>query len=523
MRNHTSAFLYIVIQKKKQVLEKNKQDTKLLFVNPSLRPGYFTKIVPVGLASIMTYFHQNGYEPTLLDIDINEYDDEYVEKYIKNNQFDFILLGTIVTHYKWVKWFVNTTKKLQPNACIIVGNSVASSIPELFLNKTKADVVVIGEGEYSALEAVDAVRLGKDLKNVEGIAFRDIEGGFVQNPARKVGNIDDLPMVNWDFFDVEQYMSKPEQVTGKDQSPEEMRTMPVITARGCAFKCTFCHYVFWNDPYRNRSPKSILAEIKNLIEKYNVSTIRFWDDLSFASATQVEKLCDAILEDGLKFQWTATVRVDLFSRARLSDEDALRVAKKMKKMGCYLCGFASESGNQEILEMMNKKIDVNAFNDTVKILREADIIPSTSVVFGYPVETKETIRQTFDQCLKAGVYPSIGFLLPLPYTVMYDYAKAHGFIVDEDQYLESITERQDICLNMTKMTDEDIMSEIKIGAKKLNDMLELGLTEDTYIKTKINPNSKVKKKLKPLDPEKIERIENDVSFNYSATEFNYQS
>ena len=192
-------------------------------------------------------------------------------------------------------------------------------------------------------------------------------------------------------------------------------------------------------------------------------------------------------------------------------------------MGCYLCGFASESGNQEILEMMNKKIDVNAFNDTVKILREADIIPSTSVVFGYPVETKETIRQTFDQCLKAGVYPSIGFLLPLPYTVMYDYAKAHGFIVDEDQYLESITERQDICLNMTKMTDEDIMSEIKIGAKKLNDMLELGLTEDTYIKTKINPNSKVKKKLKPLDPEKIERIENDVSFNYSATEFNYQS
>jgi hypothetical protein len=106
---------------------------------------------------------------------------------------------------------------------------------------------------------------------------------------------------------------------------------------------------------------------------------------------------------------------------------------------------------------------------------------------------------------------------------MYDYAKAHGFIVDEDQYLESITERQDICLNMTKMTDEDIMSEIKIGAKKLNDMLELGLTEDTYIKTKINPNSKVKKKLKPLDPEKIERIENDVSFNYSATEFNYQS
>ena len=505
-------------------MARSKKDLKLLFVNPCLRPGFFTSKLPVGLGSVMTYFHENGYKFTLLDTDINEYDDHYVENYIKNNHFDIILAGSIVTHYKWMKWFVNMTKKHQPNSKIVIGNSVAGSIPELFLQKTKCDVVVIGEGEISGYEAVEAIRLGKDLSNVEGIAFRDNQGNIIENKPREAAKINDFPFINWDFFDVERYMRKPNVNldVGKKKG-DAQRSMPVITARGCAFKCTFCHYVFWNDPYRNRSPKSILAEIKNLIEKYNVSTIRFWDDLSFASATQVEKLCDAILEDGIKFQWTATVRVDLFSRARLSDEDALRVAKKMKKMGCYLCGFASESGNQEILEMMNKKIDVNAFNDTVKILRKADIIPSTSVVFGYPVETKETIRQTFDQCLKAGVYPSIGFLLPLPYTVMYDYAKAHGFIVDEDQYLESITERQDICLNMTKMTDEDIMSEIKIGAKKLNDMLELGLTEDTYIKTKINPNSKVKKKLKPLDPEKIERIENDVSFNYSATEFNYQS
>ena len=72
------------------------------------------------------------------------------------------------------------------------------------------------------------------------------------------------------------------------------------------------------------------------------------------------------------------------------------------------------------------------------------------------------------------------------------------------------------------MTDEDIMSEIKIGAKKLNDMLELGLTEDTYIKTKTYQGYKDKKKLKPIDPENIKRIRNDVSFNYSQTEFKFE-
>ena len=468
----------------------------------------------------MTYFETKGYDFTLLDIDINEYDDAYVENYIKTNQFDFVLCGTIVTHYKWVKWFVNMVKRHQPDTCVIVGNSVAGSIPEVFLKNTKGDIVVTGEGEVSSYEAVEAIRLGKDLKDVTGISFRGNEGNIVLNPARKAASIEDLPEVNWDHFDVERYIKSSTQMPDNDDQPVEMRALPVVTARGCAFKCSFCHYVFWDDPYRNRSPKSILAEIKHLIEKYNVNYIEFWDDLSFASATQVEKLCDAIFESGMKFKWNTAIRVDLFSRARLSDEEALRVAKKMKKAGCYSCGFALESGNPEIMKMMNKKIEVDAFYKTVYTLREAGIITQTSVVFGYPIETKETIKQTFDQCLKAGLYPSIGFLLPLPYTVMYDYAKANGFITDEDRYLESITERQDICLNLTKMADEEIMAEIKNGARMLNEQLHVGLTEETYIKTKGYKSQRIKKKLKR--PESMKRTENDVTLNYAAAEFKFE-
>jgi len=260
------------------------------------------------------------------------------------------------------------------------------------------------------------------------------------------------------------------------------------------------------------------------MEKYNVNYIHFWDDLSFASAIQVEKLCDAIIASGIKFKWVASCRVDLFSRARLSDEDSLRVAKKMKEAGCYSVGFALESGNKEILKMMNKEIEVEAFYETVHTLREAGVICQTTVLFGYPIETKETIKETFDQCLKAGLYPSIGFLMPLPYTVMYDYAKANGFITDEDRYLESITERQDICLNMTKMSDEEIMNEIKVGAAKLNEMLDLGLTEETYIRTKGYKNRlDNKKKQRPrLDPDNLKRNENDVSFNYAQTDFKFE-
>ncbi len=184
-------------------MQKSKKDLKLLFLNPCLRPGGFTKLLPVGLASVMTYFETKDYDFTLLDVDIDNLDDANVENYIKNNHFDIILTGSIVTHYKWMKWFVNMAKNHQPNSKIIIGNSVAGSIPELFLQKTKCDVVVIGEGEISAHEAVEAIRLGKDLKDVEGIAFRDNQDNIIENEPRKAGNINDFPFINWDFFDVE--------------------------------------------------------------------------------------------------------------------------------------------------------------------------------------------------------------------------------------------------------------------------------------------------------------------------------
>ncbi|MCH9030485.1 MAG: hypothetical protein IH819_12985 [Bacteroidetes bacterium] len=108
--------------------------------------------------------------------------------------------------------------------------------------------------------------------------------------------------------------------------------------------------------------------------------------------------------------------------------------------------------------------------------------------------------------------------------MMWDYALQMGHIKDEEEFLLSITERQDICMNMTKLSDEEIMNEIKKGGKELNELLELGLSEDRYVRTGNPKNYKARKKWKnpPLDPENIERNENDFSFNYSATEFKYE-
>jgi len=502
---------------------KSKGSAKILFVNVNLRAeSKGSELLPVGLASVMTYVDKvGGYKFDLLDINIDKITDSKVEEFIRSTNYDCILLGCIVTHYKWVKWFLCMARTHHPNATLVVGNSVGSSCPEILMANSPVDIVVIGEGEVSCLAALEAVRNNNDLREVDGIAFRDNSGAILINKKRKAANINDLPMIEWNYFDMERYVSAETiqlEAYGSEHD-KQMRVMPMITARGCAFKCSFCHYVFWDDPYRHRSPGSIVEEISRNVEVYDVNYINFWDDLSFASAKQVEPIVDAIIASGFEFNWNAAVRVDLFARNKLNRKESIRIATKMRKAGCRAVSFSLESANQEILEMMNKKINAADFGETVYVMRKAGISVTTAVVFGYPLETKDTIRETFDMCYRFKVYPSIGFLMPLPSTGMYAYAKENGYITDEDVYLDSITERQDITLNMTKMSDEEIMNEIESGAEALNNLLNLNLTKDTYIRTAGKQMQDPQNDVELVDQRNLKRKENQLSLSYSEAAF----
>lgn len=496
------------------------QKKTMLFINPSLRLGAKNKLLPVGLASVMTYVDVNGYDFDLYDIDINDLSDEKVEDFIKSNQYDVILYGSIVTHYKWIKWLTHLIKKYHPETKVIVGNSVSGSIPEVFLRNAPADIAVIGESEVTVLEVLEKLNSDSEdfnlssFREINGLAFIDEDGQYVQTPIRKgQKKLDDFPIINWEYFDVESYIKKGSQAALDIGTKEEIRAMPIVTARGCVFRCTFCHFVFVDDPYRYRSPADIVTELRRNIELYNINYFFFWDDLSFASLNQVERLADAILESGLKFHWSAAVRTDLFGNPKHSYEKRLRLAKKCKEAGCVGMGFSLESGNQEILDMMDKHVKVEYFQAQTEMLAKVGIISQTSVVFGYPQETRETIKETFDMCAQANVYPSIGFLLPLPKTPMYEYAKEHGFIDDDDQFLDSITERQDICINLTKIPEEDVMNIILEEAEILQGKLDLELKG--AIKTGGYREHSNKDK-------QIKRKQNDVTFNYSDTEFEFE-
>ena len=148
----------------------------ILFVNPSLRLNSQTKFLPVGIASIMTFLSQNSIEFDFLDIDINDLGDKHVEEFLASHSYDIILSGSIVTHYKWMKWFVDIARIYNPNSKIIIGNSVAGSIPEIFLKNCSADIAIIGEGEITAAEVVKKILRNEAWADEPGIAYKKSNG-----------------------------------------------------------------------------------------------------------------------------------------------------------------------------------------------------------------------------------------------------------------------------------------------------------------------------------------------------------
>lgn len=499
---------------------------KILFVNPSLRPGSEHKFLPVGLGYVMTYVKSKGYSFELLDIDVADYSDENVEKYFIKNKFDVVCIGSIVTHYKWVKWFINTVKKHQPSAQVVVGNSVGGSIPEVLFQTTKVDIVIYGEAELTIVELFEALNTGKSFgeinephveiphpnlgypatlkgTGIEGLIYRSKEGLIINNGKRKaVKDIDTFPFPDWEIFDVSKYLDIGRKLGASKAwfyKPEDAIILPINTARGCVFKCTFCHYVFWHDPYRHRSAENVIAEIKQNQKKYNANFFNFWDELSFHKIGPAKTFVDKLIEADLKIHWTGAIRADLMGKdvdakgKPIPREDRLDLARKFVKSGCVSAGYSLESGSDKILESMNKRVQSKYFKEQVHICREAGLTTDTSVIIGYPEETKETIAETYSKLHELKVYPSTGYLIPLPETGMWKHALENGYIGNNkgnnedikniDDYLTQITERQDFSLNLTKMTDEELKNETLQWLSKLNKDFGINLDESKLIKT----------------------------------------
>ena len=144
---------------------------KVLLLNLCIRPDTPKKIYPVGLGYIASSISRAGYDLMIVDIDAYRYSNEELKEILSRNDFDVIGFGCIVTGYKIVKDLCRLIRSINKKALIIVGNSVATTIPHTLLTKTEADIAVMGEGDVTIVELLRCLEKGQSLESMACISF----------------------------------------------------------------------------------------------------------------------------------------------------------------------------------------------------------------------------------------------------------------------------------------------------------------------------------------------------------------
>lgn len=166
---------------------------------------------------------------------------------------------------------------------VILGGPDPTYTPEIYLASPAVDIVVHHEGELTLLELLQTDQADGDYKHIDGIAFREESGGVVKNPRRDfILNLDELPLPARDLIDMEKYLDVWREHNG-------YASLTISVARGCPFGCQWCQDAVHGPDLRQRSPASVVAEVKSLMEVYDIDRLRVIDDV-----------------DGLDRQWIVT-------------------------------------------------------------------------------------------------------------------------------------------------------------------------------------------------------------------------
>jgi len=416
---------------------------KILLINPLIAPKRPPSVYNIGLGYVAASLIHGGHDVAVLDIEGYRYPPEKVPEMIRAMECDAIGIGTLITGYKYVKWLINEIRKTRPKVPIWMGNSIASTIPDIILKDMDVDVVVMGEGEETVKELAKATESGDDLSKVDGICFRR-DGRVIHTPEKAlIKDIDTLPLPAWDLFPQSIYMRAP---TGRLPLPVAY----ISTTRGCPYNCTYCYHPFQNRKVRMHSAERVAEEIKILKKRYNINSVVFADDLFMVNKKRVHEICDLIEKDKLNIKWLAASRVNTL------DEDVLR---HMRHAGCICLGFGVESGSQKILDNIKKNATVSQAKDAIRLCRKAGIDPSCSFMIGNVGETRETIFETVSFITENILErTSFFFATPYPDTELYEYAKNRGKIKDEISLFKSYGEQSlSLLVNFTDMPDDDLL------------------------------------------------------------------
>lgn len=377
---------------------------KVLLVYPGSKSMGFT--FPMGVLYVAQALIKAGYDVKIFHMGVQNMSELELDDYLFVGLS--LLTGEIISNGLKIARMV---KERNPGTPIVLGGVHPSLLPEESLANELVDIVVVGEGERTAVELAKTLIEKGDLSKVKGIAFKDADGKVRVNAKRELMKMDSLE------FDL------PYELLGRHFAKSV--TMPVHTSRGCPYRCGFCYNpVLNNRRYRYKSAAKVVEEIEYLHRKYKIYNFNFdYEDEFFVDPKRAYEIFTAVIDKGLKIQWSAFCRFNTFDKA--IERFGLDFIDVLKRSGCYYLSFGAESGSQRLLdEVILKDIKVEQIIRTIGRMKDAGIMHRVSFINCFPTETEKDLEESFnviERISKDNSKIVLGMfkLVPLPGTKIY--------------------------------------------------------------------------------------------------------
>ena len=397
------------------MIELNKNVVILFYPKPW--PGENRGRIPYALLYLERMIRNMGLEIILID---EQTQADYLPMIEKVKQRLFLVCVSAMTGYQ-ITGAVKFSKIIKncSQAKVVWGGWHATLLPEQTLAEDYVDFVIKGQGENALFNLLKNLLEQTDIRQIKSLAYKQA-GTVAVNEMDKFVDIKQFPKINYQLININDYVFK---------SVYADRCIGYFSSHGCPFNCAFCCVAeVYGHRWFNKEITEIIQDLKYFKTVARIDSVTFDDDNFFVNKDFTLKLCQAMIASDLNLKWDTSAHAALFLRLFNDEEIDL-----IYRAGCRQIYVGAESGDQDILDLIDKKSKVEDNLNFVKVLNAHKITPLFSTMLCFPVDPDRDIKLTLDMIRRAKLIDKtlrarLFFYTPYPGTALYQRSIAKGLI-----------------------------------------------------------------------------------------------
>jgi len=407
--------------------------TDIIFVNPplSLKERYGSleaggsSAPPLALCDLAAVTREGGFDTKIIDsAALGLKHEETVKKILDENPKCVGITAATVSVYNAAK-LADMLKVRNKNIVTVLGGPHITAVPiETMKRFPQFDIGVVGEGEITIIELLNKLKKASwkidkvKLDNVSGLVIKKGKKIKLTKPRPSIKDLDSLPQPAWDLLPELSKHYRPPAF-----SFNRLPSTSIVTSRGCPGLCIFCDRAVFGNRLRGYSAEYVFKMMKELHDNYSVRDILIDDDSFVLLRKRLIELCGLLIKEKMNLTWACNARVDHMNP---------QILKLMKKAGCWQIAYGIESGNQKVLDVLNKRISLEQVKKALRWTKDAGIRTKGFFMIGSPLETKETIEDTIKFAKSTDLDDfQMSILTPFPGSELYRTAEKYGSLEDD--------------------------------------------------------------------------------------------